>query len=147
MRAEVIIAAFFGTIAFSILYSVPSRYLLSCGFIGAMGWIVYSLLMPLLGTTASIFFATVAISLISRKMAVIRKAPEIIFLISGIFPLVPGAGIYWTAYYLVSDQMSLALASGSGAFKTCLAMVLGIAVIHELPQWIFSGRRIGGKAK
>ena len=74
-------------------------------------------------------------------------APEIIFLISGIFPLVPGAGIYWTAYYLVSDQMSLALASGSGAFKTCLAMVLGIAVIHELPQWIFSGRRIGGKAK
>lgn len=29
------------------------------------------------------------------------------FLIAGIFPLVPGAGVYWTAYYIVTDQLRL----------------------------------------
>ena len=141
MSPLIVASAFLGTIAFSILYSVPYKYLLSCGIIGAAGWIVYSLLLPYLGNATSIFFATVAIAIISRFTAVFQKAPEILFLISGIFPLVPGAGIYWTAYYLVSDQMNLALTSGTGALKTCLSMVLGIAVVHELPQRLFSGKR------
>ena len=128
MTLSIILAAFFGTIAFSILYDIPKEYLVTCGcffFINSV----------------SIFTATVAIALVSRYAAVKKKTPEIVFLISGIFPLVPGAGIYWTAYYLVSGQMDAALSSGSGALKTCFAMVLGIVVIHELPQWIFSGKK------
>lgn len=141
MTVSVIISAFFGTIAFAILYDIPLRYLITCGVIGSIGWIVYSLLINYVGNTASIFAATITIAMVSRYAAVKKKTPEIVFLLSGIFPLVPGAGIYWTAYYLVSGQMSAALSSGSGALKTCFAMVLGIAVIHELPQWIFSGKK------
>ena len=141
MTLSIILAAFFGTIAFSILYDIPKEYLATCGVIGALGWIVYSLLNTYLGNTASIFTATAAIALVSRYAAVKKKTPETVFLISGIFPLVPGAGIYWTAYYLVSSQMDAALSSGSGALKTCFAMVLGIIVIHELPQWFFSGKK------
>ena len=143
MSPLIVASAFLGTIAFAILYDIPYKYLLSCGIIGSVGWIVYSMLLPHLGDTSAIFIATVTISLISRFTAVWKKAPEILFLLSGIFPLVPGAGIYWTAYYLVSDQMDLALSSGTGALKTCLAMVLGIAIVHELPQKLFSGRRKG----
>lgn len=139
MSISVILAAFFGTIAFSILYDIPFRYLTTCGVIGALGWLVYSILIKHIGNSASIFAATVAIALVSRYAAVMKRAPEIVFLISGIFPLVPGAGIYWTAYYLVSSQMEAALSSGSGALKTCFAMVLGIAMVHELPQKLFSG--------
>ena len=141
MTLSIILAAFFGTIAFSILYDIPKEYLVTCGVIGALGWIVYAVLNNYFGNSVSIFTATVAIALVSRYAAVKKKTPEIVFLISGIFPLVPGAGIYWTAYYLVSGQMDAALSSGSGALKTCFAMVLGIGVIHELPQWIFSGKK------
>lgn len=147
MTLGIIAAAFFGTIAFSILYDIPYRYLVTCGLIGAVGWIVYSSLSAFIGNAVAIFLSTLAIALISRYAAVKKKAPEIIFLISGIFPLVPGAGIYWTAYYLVSGQMALATESGSGALKTCFAMVLGIAVIHELPQWLFSGKKKAGKSE
>lgn len=141
MTLLTVLSAALGTIAFAILYDIPTRFLGVCGIIGASGWVVYSLLLPHLGLTGAIFFATVAIALISRFSAVRMKGPEIVFLISGIFPLVPGAGIYWTAYYLVSEMMDEAARSGSDALKTCLAMVLGIAIIHELPQWLFSGRR------
>ncbi|MGN0907082.1 MAG: threonine/serine exporter family protein [Bullifex sp.] len=141
MKPEVIIASFFGTVAFAILYDIPSKYCFVSGLNGMAGWIVCSILTPLAGEMGAIFAATLAIALISRYLAVVMKCPEIAFLVSGIFPIVPGAGIYWTAYYLMSGQMTQAATTGTGALKTCLAMVLGIAVIHELPQWIFSGRR------
>ena len=60
------------------------------------------------------------------------------FLISGIFPLVPGAGIYWTVYYLVTDQLGLAVHTGYAAVKAAVAIVLGIVAVFELPQGMFA---------
>ena len=59
------------------------------------------------------------------------------FLIAGIFPLVPGAGVYWTAYYIVTDQLRLADETGYTAVKVAVAIVLGIVFIFELPQGLF----------
>ena len=66
------------------------------------------------------------------------------FLIAGIFPLVPGAGVYWTAYYIVTDQLRLAAETGYTAVKVAVAIVLGIVFIFELPQGLFV-RRAGNK--
>ena len=60
-------------------------------------------------------------------------------MISGIFPLVPGAGIYWTSYYIVTDQLTLALHTGYEAVKTAVAIVLGIVFVFEIPQQVFRG--------
>ena len=59
------------------------------------------------------------------------------FLIAGIYPLVPGAGVYWTAYYIVTDQLRLAAETGYTAVKVAVAIVLGIVFIFELPQGLF----------
>lgn len=59
------------------------------------------------------------------------------FLIAGIFPLVPVAGVYWTAYYIVTDQLRLAAETGYTAVKVAVAIVLGIVFIFELPQGLF----------
>ena len=40
------------------------------------------------------------------------------FLISGIFALVPGAGIYYTAYYFIMGDNAMAVAKGVETFKT-----------------------------
>ena len=69
--------------------------------------------------------------------AVRKKCPVTIFLIAGIFPLVPGAGVYWTAYYIVTDQLWLAAETGYTAVKVAVAIVLGIVFIFELPQGLF----------
>ena len=41
--------------------------------------------------------------------AIVIKMPVTVFLLSGIFPLVPGAGIYYTAYYFIQGNNALAL--------------------------------------
>ena len=90
-----VLAASAGTVGFSLLFGVPVRYYTYCGLIGGIGWLVYLCVLP--GTTATIatFCATVVIILLSRWFAVRKRCPATLFLISGIFPLVPGAGIYW----------------------------------------------------
>ena len=139
MIAE-LIAATIGTVAFSLLFGVPRRFYLDCGLIGMAGWLVYRL-MPLLGmgNTFSVFFAAVVIITLSRITAVLRMCPATVFMITGIFPLVPGAQIYWSAYYLVTNQVEQALSSGFTALKVIIAIVLGIIVVFEVPNHVFRG--------
>lgn len=133
-----IAAAVVGTISFSLLFSVPTRYYPYCGLIGGIGWFAYSLL-TLVGCSAPVssLFATVIVILLSRACAVRAQCPVTIFLIAGIFPLVPGAGIYWTTYYIVMNKLELALQTGFGSLKVAAAIVMGIVFVFELPQSIF----------
>lgn len=134
-----VIAAFVGTIAFSVLFSVPKRNYPACGLIGGVGWLIYLLLsdVSFIGATGATYIATVVVILLSREMAVIQKCPATLFMIPGIFPLVPGAGIYWAAYYLVTNQLQLSLSSGLNACKAAVAIVLGIVTVFEIPGRAF----------
>lgn len=139
-----ILAAMVGTIAFSLLFGVPRKYYAYCGLIGGAGWGVYSAAGVLWAPAQSALAATIVVILLSRLAAVKERCPVTIFLISGIFPLVPGAGVYWTVYYMVTDQLYLAVQTGYTAVKVAVAIVLGIVFVFELPQGLFRalvGRR------
>lgn len=130
-------AVFIGTIAFSLLYGVPRSCYFSCAVTGCICWIVYCFLLTPCGAVAACFGATLLVTLIARGLAVRKKCPVLVFLIPGIFPMIPGAGIYWTAYYLVMDQVSQALSTGYDAIKCAAALVLGIVFAFEVPQRFF----------
>lgn len=135
--AELICAAV-GTVAFSVLFFVPKRDYGFCGVCGGAGWAVYSLMTGQgVSATEATFFATLAVIFLSRLFAVMERCPATLFLIPGIFPLVPGAGVYWTSYYIVTNDLSLALATGFSAVKVAFAIVLGILFVFELPQGLF----------
>lgn len=135
-----LVAAFLGTMAFALLFGVPRKYYIYCGLVGGAGWLLYQTLIHYggLSNTEATFLATVLVILLSRMLAVQERCPATVFLIAGIFPLVPGAGIYWTAYYLVSNQLQNALYSGFAAIKAAVAIVLGIVVVFEIPYKFFS---------
>lgn len=137
MSWYVILASVVGTVAFSVLYNIPPKYLVHCGLVGLLGWVTYAFLSPVTGLAVAIFFATVVVTFVARSFAVLFNTAEIVFLIAGIFTLVPGADLYWTVYYIVYSVPEKALASGSNAFKTCVAMLLGIVIVHEIPQIFF----------
>jgi Uncharacterized conserved protein len=138
-----IIASFIGTAAFAVLFGVPRRQYVLCGVAGVLGWILYMLLVRYAGFTApaATVFATMLVVLSARYFSVWDRCPAIVFLLCGIFPLVPGAGVFWTSYYVVSDQLRLALDSGFMAVKVTIAIVLGIILISELPNRMFTIKR------
>lgn len=133
------LAAALGSVAFSLLFGVPDRYYLSCGLTGGGGWLLYRLLLRLtpLSPVWATFLAAAAVALYSRIAAVRRCCPTTVFLIAGIFPLVPGAGMYWTVYYLVTGEAALALSSGAAALKSAFAIVFAIAAAFEVPRSAF----------
>lgn len=133
-----LVSAAIGTVAFALLFGVPTVYYMTCGAIGAAGWLMYRMLLAIgMGATFAVFFATVVIVLLSRFAAVRRKCPTTVFMITGIFPLVPGAQFYWAAYYLVTNQLAECKASGFTAVKIMIAIVLGIIFVFEIPHKFF----------
>ncbi len=139
-----ILAAVMGTVGFSVMFSVPREYYPLCGFVGGAGWLVYCLVLPYTSTAEATLAGTVLVVFFSRLFAVRRKCPVTLFLIPGIIPLVPGGGVYWTAYYIVTEQMDLASQKGFEAVKIAVAIVLGIVFVFQVPQRVF---RIGTKGR
>ena len=127
------------TIAFSILFSVPKKELVFSGFTGAVGWIVYYIFTES-GTSAVVasMIAALILSIFSRAFAVIRKNPGTMYLLPGIFPIVPGAGIYYTAYYLFTGNQELFSQMGLTTFETAGAIVFGIIFGFAIPQGLFN---------
>ena len=127
-----------GSLAFAILYNVPRKFYLCAAFTGMAGWFCYYLIVPFTDTAVASFFGAVGVVLVSRIFAVWKKCPITVFLISGIFPLVPGAGVYYTMYYLVSNELTLAAIKGLGSLKIAFGIVLGIVFIFTIPKkWFF----------
>ena len=131
-------AAFAGTVGFAILFCVPGIYRVACGLIGMAGWLFYLLLTHVgLPAPYATFFASFLVVLTSRYVAVLKKSPATVFMVAGLFPLIPGAGFYWTAYYLVSGETATAGTTGFGAIKAVIGLVLGIVCVLELPGAMF----------
>ena len=136
-----LIAAFLGTVAFAALFGVPRKYYFDAGFCGTMGWLLYLILSRYtsMSPVEIIFCATTLVTLTALLQSIARKCPITVFLICGIFPLVPGAGIFWTSYNIVANQIPDAIQTGFAALKATVAIALGILVIME-----FNGKgRIG----
>ena len=108
--------------------------------IGAIGWALYLVLVrycsatPVIATLA----ASTLVCIVSRIAAIPFRIPAQGFLLCGIFPLVPGAGIFWFTYYLTDSQFDLSMQSGWMASKIAIAIVFGIILAMELPQRLFS---------
>ena len=128
-----IFAAGIGTVAFALIFHVPKQYYLRCGITGAAGWLVYLLCKLFLDPIPAIFAATFAVVCISRFSAVQMRCPATIFLIAGIFPLVPGFSIYQTAYAIVTGATQTASSTGFFTLIVAIAMVLAILLGLELP--------------
>ena len=79
-----------GTLSFAILFACPRRTLPYCGLVGAVGWLVYEI-AELFGMEAfaASLLAVIPLTLLARILAMTLRAPVTVFLLTGIFPLVP----------------------------------------------------------
>jgi uncharacterized membrane protein YjjB (DUF3815 family) len=104
-----IIGAFVAIIAFAVYVEAPKKYLVFCGIIGAIGWLVYLVAIQRFEILSSNFLSALMIAFISHLFARAFKAPVTVFLISGIMTLVPGAGMYRAVSQILLGNRSLAM--------------------------------------
>lgn len=134
--------AMVATIAFAILFSAPKKELLFCGFTGGLGWLVYYVMTAYeMNIILSAAVATFVLTIFARAFAVVRRVPATVYLVAGIFPLVPGAGIYYTAYFLFNTGSGDAGAKAIETFELAGAIVFGIIFGFAIPQKLFQKLR------
>lgn len=129
--------SFMGTLMFSTLFNVDKKYYAGCGLAGMCGWMGYYFLQGHLSSAMCCFIGTVIIVLCSNMLAIRMKCPVTVFLVSGIFPLVPGASVYHTAYYLVIGEMPIAAVHGLNALQSAFGIVFGIVFAMAIPRKFF----------
>lgn len=130
--------SFIAVLAFAILFHAPRREWASCGLTGMVGWVVYWLAVQGgVSVVAASLYGTLALALLSRVLAVVRRCPVTVFLTGGIFPLVPGAGIYYTVYAFITGDNAGALFKGVETLKIAGAIALGIVLVLALPRGVF----------
>ncbi len=132
------VIAMIATCAFAIIFNAPKSEWFFAALTGAVGWIVY-FVMETMGHSnmISCLVATFVLTLMSRALSPIRKCPVTMFLLPGIFPLVPGAGIYYTSYYFIMNDPQAFWAKGLDTFQVAGAIALGIIFALALPRKMF----------
>ena len=121
------LVSFTSCIGFAILFNIHGPGVLVCALGGGLTWLVYLLVIEFGGSEIlANFWAALAASVYSEVMARLRKYPAISYLVVSIFPLLPGAGIYYTMYHAVQGEMDLFASRGMLTAGIAGIMAVGI---------------------
>lgn len=131
------VGAFIGCIGFCILFNIHGFGCIICAIGGALAWLAYGLTNALcLSVITASFVGTLVAAGYSETMARVRKYPAISYLVISIFPLLPGAGIYYTTNYLMQADMSGFAAKGGQTIGIAGALAVGILTMSTLVRLI-----------
>ena len=128
-----VISAVLSVYFFTMLLEIPKRYAIGCSIAGGVNWWVYLLTMENMNSSMmAAFFASMAVAFFSQVFARVQKTPVNVFLVAGILPTVPGAGIYRTVYYLIHNNSNQCTYYLLQTIKTAGAIAMGIFVTDSL---------------
>ena len=125
-----LIACFIGCTGFSILFNIHGPGGLLCTLGGVLTWGVYLVAVAAgTGEILGFFIASAAASLYSEIMARIRKYPATSYLVVSIFPLIPGAGVYYTVNHILRGDMASFSSKAMQTLSMAGAIAVGILLI------------------
>lgn len=124
------IATAIGCAGFVIVFNIHGMGFIYCTLGGILTWIAYCVTLYLGGSsTLAYFVGGVIAATYSETMARIRKYPAISYLVISIFPLIPGAGIYYSAGYLIKKEMALFTDKASQTIAIAGVLAVGILLV------------------
>lgn len=138
------IFAFCSTIGFGILFHVPKKHILSAAFVGAVGWITYTYFTASgSGSVLACFAGSCVVALISDVFSRTFKDAATIFIIPGILPLVPGAGMYHTMLAILEGDVERTASVGTETLLMAGAIAVALLVVASVLKLLtLIGRRL-----
>ena len=137
----------FGTVAFGKIFNCPKHCLYKAGFVGAVGFGVYIILLSGFGVSSMLsnFAGTVALSICSELFARWYKEPVPVFSIPGVIPLVPGLPLYRAMNYTMQNGYSMGMHTFVSAALDATAIAMGILLISGLAKVYKTSKRLVSK--
>ena len=127
-----------GCVGFALLFGIRGRQLVFSGIGAFLTWEVYLLAFKYVDPTVFVatLIAATFVAAYASLMARINKAPATVFLTATVFPLIPGAALYYTVYGAMVENLTLFRAQGQELFLTCLGIAFGFIVFEILEKYV-----------
>ena len=144
-----LLAAFLGTLGFSLFYRVAPRHLVVTVSGGVMTWAAYLVIHHFYNDAfASNMLAAMCAALWAEIFARVKKAPTNVFLIPAILPLLPGQSFYYTMAALVHNHRAYFAIKAMETLRVVFSIACGVLTVsmffyllREIHHRIDRGRR------
>ena len=134
-----VIVSFIGCVGFAIYFNVHSWGVPLTSLGGLLTWAAYLVAAHFgCGIVGANFWAAVVAAIFSEIMARVRKYPALSYLVVSIFPLLPGAGIYYTMTYILQSNTDAAWAKGMETASVAGIMAVGILLVSTAVRAIYT---------
>ncbi len=121
---------FVACLGFCVIFNIHGKGSLLCALGGLLAWSIYLLSMDLgSGDLMALFWATLASAIYCEVMARLRRCPALGYLVIAIFPLIPGAGVYYTMTHAVRGDMASFADQGTHTIAIAGIMAVGILMV------------------
>lgn len=133
------IASAFATLSFSILFNIRGKFLIWSSIGGGIGWFFYKIVLTssnsnnLAMFTSAVIFSAYA-EILARKL----KTPVTTILVSGLIPLVPGSGMYYTMSSAVNGNVMETWNFALTTFASAGSIALGVIFTATITRLIIS---------
>lgn len=136
------LAVFVGCYGFSILFNIHGKWMGLCVIGGTATWMIYLLCEELgLDIYTVNLYATIFAALYSEVMARVRRCPVTPYLVIAIFPLLPGAGVYYTMSLGLQGEMFEALRKGLETAGIAGSLAVGILLVSTVFRFMTARRK------
>lgn len=146
---RIIFSGMLGTLGFSIIFKSAKSRIICCAIGGAIVSAVYvACCISFDNVFYQNFIPAMIATIYAEVMARIMKAPATPILACSIIPLVPGGMLYYTTYYLVTEDdvnfalsltQTLKIAGGLAVGIICISVIVNEINRHKFKQ-IFKER-------
>jgi len=129
--------ALLSTIGFSVLFNIPKDSVIKSGLVGALGWIINILTKGLFSSSvAGAFAGAITVGLFGEFLARYFKKPATIYIIPGIIPLVPGAGMYYTMLSIIEKDFITTANTGTETTFIAISIACGIIISSSISKML-----------
>lgn len=117
-------------LGFVIVFNIHGYGNLLCVLGGGLTWAVYCLVQHLGGAELLCYFlSTVFAAAFAEVMARVRKYPAISYLITSLLPLIPGAGVYYSAQQAMQGNTAGFVSHSTNTLAIAGVMAVGILLV------------------
>ncbi len=128
-----VLASIVGCVGFAIQFNVHGPGGLLCALGGGITWLAYCIVFRFTDDIVmSNFIAAIIASVYAEIMARVRKYPAISYLVVSLFPLLPGAAVYFATNCIVSGDMDGFATKATQTIAIAGALAIGILIVSTI---------------
>lgn len=138
--------SFIASLGFGIIFNIKGKNLIFAALGGGLSWFCYLFFSRYnMSDVLSFFLSSVIFSIYSEICARLLKTPVTTIVICALIPLVPGAGMYYTMYEIITGNTTGAVELGLTTLANAGSLALGVIFVSTITRQITNFKKVKAK--